>query len=427
MGREKEINFLLECKDQAWKDEGQVVLISGEAGIGKSRLVAAFEGYTENEPHTVLRCQCSPYYSNSALYPIIEQLERTAGFKPDDTSDQRLDKLIAIFAKTAAPGDDTAPLLAALLSIPFGDRLPPLVLNPAQQRRRTLSVPLDQFENLARQRPILLVFEDAHWADATSLELLDLAIERTPISRSLPCSLCDPNSRRHGPALPNVSTLTLGRLDFDQVENIVMQMTKGDALPTEVMKEIVSKTDGNPLFVEELTKAVLESDILVRDTDRYRLSGPLPPLAIPATLQDLLMARLDRLQPVKDTAQVAAAIGREFSYALIREVVTRDEPALRYALVKLEQAELLFRRGDPPDAVYSFKHALVRDVANQTLLKSRRQLLHGQIAQTIETKFPKVAGSQPEIVARHFTEAGLSEKAVDYWIKAGHLRAEPVG
>ena len=221
--------------------------------------------------------------------------------------------------------------------------------------------------------------------------------------------------------LPNVSTLTLGRLNPDQVENIVMQMTQGGALPTEVMKEIVSKTDGNPLFVEELTKAVLESDILVRDADRYRLSGPLPPLAIPATLQDSLMARLDRLQPVKDTAQVAAAIGREFSYALIREVVTRDETALRYALAKLEQAELLFRRGDPPDAVYSFKHALVRDVAYESLLKSRRPLLHGQIAQTIETKFSEVAASQPEIVARHFTEAGLSEKAVGYWIKAGHL------
>ncbi len=419
--REKEMEFLLERKDQAWKGEGQIVLISGEAGIGKSRLVAAFEGHTKNQPHTVLRCQCSPYYSNSALYPIIEQLERTAGFKPDDTPEQRLDKLEAILARNAAPSEDTAPLLAALLSIPFGDRWPPLVLNPAQQRRRTLSMLLDQFENLARQKPLLLIFEDTHWADATSLELLDLAIERIRHLPFLALFTLRPDFEAPWAGLPNVSTLTLGRLDPDQVGNIIMQMTQGGSLPTEVMKEIVSKTDGNPLFVEELTKAVLESDILVRDANSYRLSGPLPPLAIPATLQDSLMARLDRLQPVKDTAQLAATIGREFSYALIREVATRDETALRYALAKLEQAELLFRRGDPPYAVYSFKHALVRDSAYESLLKSRRQLLHGQIAQTIETKFPEIAASQPEIVARHFTEAGLAEHSVGYWIKAGHL------
>jgi class 3 adenylate cyclase/predicted ATPase/ABC-type transport system involved in cytochrome c biogenesis ATPase subunit len=419
--REKELGFLLERQGLAWKGEGQIVLISGEAGIGKSRLVAALAERIENEPHTVLRYQCSPHYSNSALHPIIAQLERAAGLKADDTPEQRLDKLEALLARSAAAGDDTAPLLAALMSIPFDDRFPRLALTPAQQRRRTLAALLDQFENLARQRPILLVFEDAHWADATSLELLDLAVERIRRLPVLALFTLRPDFEPPWEGLPNVGTLTLGRLDPGQVEDIVMQMTQGDALPSEVMKEIVAKTDGNPLFVEELTKAVLESDILIREANRYRLSGPLPPLAIPATLQDSLMARLDRLHPVKDVAQVGAAMGREFSYALIRELVARDETALGFALVKLEEAGLLFRRGEPPDAVYTFKHALVRDAAYESLLKSRRQLLHGQIARAIETQSPEIAVSQPEIVAHHFTEAGFAEAAVGYWLKAGNL------
>jgi predicted ATPase len=212
----------------------------------------------------------------------------------------------------------------------------------------------------------------------------------------------------------------LGGLDPDRVEDIVMQMTQGTALPSEVMTAIVAKTDGNPLFVEELTKAVLESEIMIKDANHYRLSGHLPPLAIPATLHESLMARLDRLEPVKDIAQVAAAIGREFSYALIRGLVSCDETTLRYALIKLEQAGLLLRNGEPPDAVFSFKHALVRDAAYESLLKSSRQVLHGQIARAIEKQFPEITVSQPEIVARHFTEAGLAESAIGYWLKAGH-------
>jgi class 3 adenylate cyclase/predicted ATPase len=421
IGREDELDFLLKRQRLAWKGEGQIVLISGEPGIGKSRLAAALEEAIADEPHINLRYQCSPYHTNSAFYPFIAQLERAAGFKADDTSEQRLDKLEALLAIAASRVQDTAPLFAALLSIPFGDRYPQLALNPAQQRRRTFAALLDQFENLARQKPILLLFEDVHWADATSLELLDLTVERVRQIPVLALFILRPEFEPPWVGLPNVGTLMLGRLDRDNVESIVTQVTGGRALPTEVMNQIVAKTDGNPLFVEELTKAVLEGDILVKDADGYRLDGPLPPLAIPATLQDSLMARLDRLAPVKEIAQIGAVIGREFSYSLMREVGGRDETALKHALTKLEQAELVFRRGAPPEAIYSFKHALVRDAAYESLLKSRRHQLHGQIARTLEEKFPDIVVSQPEIVAHHFTEAGLVEPAIGYWLKAGNL------
>jgi predicted ATPase len=316
-----------------------------------------------------------------------------------------------------------APLFAALLSIPFGARYPPLALSPTRQRRRTLAALLDQLEDLARQQPILLLFEDAHWADATSLELLDLTVERVRQLPILALFTFRPEFEPPWVGLPHVSTLLLSGLERNDVETMVTRVTGGRALPAEVMKQIVVKTDGNPLFVEELTKAVLEAGILVVDAKGYRLEGPLPPLAIPDTLQDSLMARLDRLAPVKEVSQIGAAIGREFSYSLVRALVGRDETALKHALAQLEQAELVFRRGEPPEAVYSFKHALVRDAAYESLLKSRRHQLHGQIARALEEKFPDIVASQPEIVAHHFTEAGLVDPAINYWLKAGQQAA----
>src|SRR5262249_50520931 len=314
-----------------------------------------------------------------------------------------------------------APLFAALLSIPSGERYPPLALSPTQQRRRTLAALLDQFEGLARRQPILLSFEDVHWADATSLELLDLTVERVRQLPVLALFTFRPEFEPPWVGLPNVGTLTLGRLNRNDVESMIARVTGGRLLPAAVMKQIVAKTDGNPLFVEELTKTVLEAGILVEDAEGYRLDGPLPPLAIPETLQDSLMARLDRLAPVREIAQIGAAIGREFSYSLLRVVVERDEAALKHGLAELEQAGLVFRRGEPPEAVYSFKHALVRDAAYESLLKSRRQQLHGQIARTLEQRFVDIVASQPEIVAHHFTEAGLVDLAIDYWLKAGNL------
>ena len=423
IGRENEIDFLLERQRLAWKGEGQMVLISGEPGIGRSRLAAALAEHIASEPHTRLRYQCSPYHTNSAFHPFITQLERAAGFKAEDTSEQRLEKPEVLLAMGASRIEGVAPLFASLLSIPFGERYPPLALSPTRQRRRTLAALLDQFEALARRQPILLVFEDAQWADATSLELLDLTVERV---RQLPVfALFTSRSEFEPPwvGLPNVGTLTLGRLERNDVESMVVRMTGGRVLPAEVMEQIVAKTDGNPLFVEELTKTVLEAGVLVEDAEGYRLEGPLPPLAIPATLQDSLMSRLDRLAPVREIGQMGAAIGRDFSYSLLRAVTGRDETALTHAIAQLEQAELVFRRGEPPEAVYSFKHALVRDAAYESLLKSRRQQLHGQIARALEERFADIVASQPEIAAHHFTEAGLVERAVDYWLKAGQHAA----
>jgi class 3 adenylate cyclase/tetratricopeptide (TPR) repeat protein len=421
IGREKEIDFLLERQRRAWKGEGQVVLISGEPGIGKSRLVAGLGERIARELHTRLSYQCSPYDTNSSLRPFIAQLERAARFKTDDTPEQRLDKLEALLATNTSRVQAVAPLFAALLSIPFGERYPPLALSAIQQRRRTFAALLDQFEGLARKQPVLLLCEDVHWADATSLELLDLTVERMRQLPVLALFTFRPEFEPPWTGLPNVEILALNRLDRDEVESMVAQVAGGRKLPAEVMKQIVAKTDGNALFVEELTKAVLEAGILVEGAEGYRLDGPLPPLAIPETLQDSLMSRLDRLAPVKEIGQIGAAIGRDFSYSLLRAVAGRDETDLKHALAQLEQTELVFCRGVPPEAVYSFKHALVRDAAYESLLKSRRQQLHSQIARTLEERFADIVAKQPEIVAQHFTEAGLVDPAVDYWLKAGNL------
>jgi class 3 adenylate cyclase/tetratricopeptide (TPR) repeat protein len=419
VGRRDEIEFTLSRQRLAWQGQGQMVLISGEAGIGKSRIVATLSESPSLGAHRRVRYQCSPYHTNSVLHPFVAQLERAAGIRSHDTPGQKLDKLEAMLSLGTQQVAQATPLIAALLSIPTGDHCPPLALSPAQQRRQTFAALLDQLEGLAREQPLLIICEDMHWADATTLELFDLAVDRI---RGLPILVLMTSRPEFEPSwsgLANVSLLRLDRLDRRDSRALVEQVAVGRQLPREMMKQIIDRTDGIPLFVEELTKMVLESGLLLEDAGRYRLDNPLPPLAIPATLQDSLMARLDRLAPVKELAQIGAAIGRDFSYALLRYVAGRDDLTLSAALAQLEEAELLVRRGAPPEANYSFKHALVQEAAYESLLKSKRQVLHKRIGDVLREKFPVVAETEPEVLAHHFTEAGLNEVALEWWRKAG--------
>ena len=424
VGRDEEMEMLLRRWHRAKKGEGQVVLFSGEPGIGKSRITLALRERIADEPHVRIRYQCSPYFTQSALFPFAEQLRLAAGFAREDGPEQKLDKMEAMLRLAMDDIADITPLFAALLSIPTGKRYPVLELAPDRWKERTFGALLQQMEGLARHQPMLLVFEDAHWIDPTSLELLDRAIERVQTLPILFIITFRPDFAPPWVGQPNVTLLSLNRMGRRECAAMVEKVTDGKALPDEVLDQIVTKTDGVPLFVEELTKTVLESGLLEEQPDRYVLGGPLPPLAIPTSLQDSLMARLDRMAPVKEVAQMAATIGREFSYDLLAAVSPLSENKLRDALTELARSELIFQRGTPPDARYLFKHALVRDAAYESLLKSRRQQLHQRIAQVLETQFSETAQTEPELLAHHFTKAGLAERAVVYWRLAGDQAAE---
>jgi predicted ATPase len=422
VGREEELELLLRRWSKAKTREGQVVLLSGEPGIGKSRLTAALMERLANEPHTRSRYFCSPQHTDSALYPIISQMERAAGFTHDDNTQAKLDKLDALLAKSLTPPQDAA-LIADMLSLPNDGRYPTPELAPQQRRQKTFEALTAQLEALAQATPVLMIFEDVHWIDPTGLEAVGRTVDRLRTLGVLLIVTYRPEFEPPWIGRPYVTAVTLNRLGEREITAMIDRVTGNKALPESIRQDIIERTDGVPLFVEEMTKAVLEAEN-EGEAQRTAAAVPSPALAVPETLHASLMARLDRLGPAKEVAQIGSAIGREFSHALLASVVSKPETELGSALDRLITAGLLFRQGVPPHASCLFKHALVQDAAYGTLLREPRRALHARIATSLEKDFPDIAENQPEILARHCTEAGLIEKAAGLWGKAGQRSLE---
>lgn len=421
-GRGEEIELLLRRWRQAVEEEGRVVTLTGEPGIGKSHIALALNERLLSEPHTTLRYFCSEHHTQSALFPFINQIERAARFEHNDSPDEKFSKLKLLLTQSTQDPEHVS-ILADLLSLPTDGRYRPEDLTPQKRKEKVFAALLAQLGGLAAREPVLLIFEDAHWIDPTSLELLAATVEHAPQLRVLLLITSRPEFTPPWPRYPHTTTIALSRLSRRDGTALISRVTGGRTLPKEVMEHILAHTDGVPLFVEELTKMVLEGGLLRQSGEEFVLDGPLPSLAIPTTLQASLMARLDRLSPLRDVAQIAAVAGREFHYELVSAVAGLPKQQLDEALDQLVRSELMFRRGEIPHAVYTFKHALVRDAAYEGLLKSRRVQLHEGIGKAIERQFPEVLQSQPEIVAYHYTQARNYNKALQYWYEAGRKSA----
>ena len=419
VGRDEEIGLLLRRWEQSKEGLGQVVLISGEAGIGKSSLLAALRAQLEHTGTPWMALRCSPYHRNSALHPVIVHMEHVLRFVRDDTSTIKLDKLEQGLQTSRLPLQEVVPLFAALLSIPLHGRYVAASLSPPQQRQQTLDALVAWLMEKAERQPVLAVWEDLHWADPSTQEMLRLVVEQAPTVPMLHVLTYRPEFEPPWPMRSHMTPITLNHLERPQVEAMITHLARDKALPPEVVEHIVTKTDGVPLYVEELTKMLLASNLLREETDRYVLTGPLSAVSIPDTLQDSLMARLDQMNQAKEVAQLGAVMGREFTYELLRDLSPQGEQSLQAGLAQLVEAELLYQRGRPPRATYIFKHALIQDTAYTSLLRRQRQYYHRQIAQLLETRFPETVETQPELVAHHYTEAGLTEQAITYWQRAG--------
>jgi class 3 adenylate cyclase/predicted ATPase len=423
VGRENELDSLLQYWDNASRGKGSTVAIVGEPGIGKSRLTRALQEKLSEQPCQCQSYYCSPYNVDSSLFPVIRHLEKAAGFQRDDKAELKLTKLESLFAGQQFPAPEVIGLLAKLLSIPNDQRYPLPTLNPQARRERTLEALLGYVTKVASQQPTLMLFEDLHWIDPTTREFLSLLVGQVPRLQLLLVITARPEFSPSWVPSDKVISLPLMRLGREDGTALVNRVV-GKALPNELLEQILIRTDGIPLFVEELTKTVLESGLLREANGRYELVGGIQALAIPSTLHDSLMARLDRLAAVKEVAQMGAVIGREFDYELLAPLSCRAEADLINALDQLVQSELVFTRGAPPTAVYTFKHALVQDAAYGSLLKGRRQQLHFRIAEILRERKPERVEQEPELLAHHYTEAALPAEAIGFWLRAGERAAE---
>jgi class 3 adenylate cyclase/tetratricopeptide (TPR) repeat protein len=420
VGREQEVALLLNRWRRAANGEGQVVELSGEAGIGKSRVLAALRERIGDERHLAFRYQCSPHHGNEAFYPVIGQIWRGAGFVSGEPAAARLVKLETMIARAGLEIGEIAPYLAPLLTIPTEARYPALEMAPSEMKERTIAALIALVFGMAKAVPVLMLVEDAHWIDPTSLELAARLVEQVQHFSVLYVVTARPEFTAPWAGRPHVTALSLNRFERSQAVAMIDRITSRKALPEEVLNQIIAKTDGVPLFVEELTKSVLESGLLRQENGAYVLASALTPLAIPSTLHDSLTARLDRLSPIKEIAQIGSAIGREFSYRLLEAVSPIRGQVLQDALQQLIEAELIYGRGAPPKASYIFKHALVQDTAYVSLLRSRRQRIHADIAQALKEHFAD-EDHPAATIAHHFTEAGLAEQAAPYWLAAAEL------
>ena len=419
VGRDEEIGLLMRRWEQSKDHLGQVILLSGEAGIGKSSLVDGLRHHVRQEGLTRFAFRCSPYLTNSALYPIIDSIQRTIGWQSDDLEETKLIKLERALETSKLSLHETVPLMASLLSLALPEgRYPALTLNPQQQRQQTQDTLVAWLQAEAERQAMLAVWEDLHWADPSTLEVLSLILEQAPTLPMLHLLTFRPEFEPSWSTRSHMTPMTLNRLERPQVESVIDNIAMGKALPLEAVEHIVTKTDGVPLYVEELTKMLLESKLLCEEDDHYVLTGPMVTLAIPETLQDSLMARLDQMNNAKEVAQLGAVVGREFSYEILQAISTQDEATVRDELSQLVEAELLYQRGQPPRSRYIFKHALIQDAAYASLLRSACQNIHQKIAETLEVQFPETVALQPELVAHHYSAAGHAEAAVTYWHQA---------
>ena len=425
VGRQHELQQMSTLWERAKGGKGQVLLLCGEPGIGKSRLCEAWLDRISDEPHVTIRYQCSPHHTNSPFYPITTWLEHAAHFEREDTPDVKLKKLETMLSQTSAATRADIALFAGLLSVPTEEVYSSQNLTPQRQRDLTIAALIRQVLELAFMRPVVVKLADAHWIDSSTLELLSRSIAAIKTARIFVLCSFGPEFFAHRWLdESHVTMLRLDRLSNEQIGVLISDVAGSKDLPLELHEQILSKAEGVPLFAEEITKIVLESGQLQDAGDRYVLVGSLAPLVIPTTLLGSLTARLDRLGASKEIAQIGAAIGREFSYSLLAAVASPCSLSLPNALAHIAGSELIFVRGEPPNSTYIFKHALVQDAAYATMVRSKRQQLHSRIADALMEEFPETVELQPELMAHHLAQAGLTEKATEYLRKAGQRAIE---